>query len=75
MKAYTTKAGAQQFKPALAALQDIIQGDNCAGFCLACGDEQESGVEPDARRYVCASCGAAKVYGAEELMLMGLHHE
>ena len=39
------------------------------GICIACGDEAE-GVEPDARRYKCANCGAPLVYGAEELMIM-----
>jgi len=37
------------------------------GFCLACGAEAH-GVEPDARRYVCESCGMRAVYGAEEVM-------
>jgi hypothetical protein len=39
------------------------------GFCLACGADAD-GVEPDARGYECEICGAAKVYGAEELLLM-----
>lgn len=39
------------------------------GFCLACGAEA-FGVEPDARRYECEECGAEKVYGAEELLMM-----
>lgn len=38
------------------------------GFCLLCGEEAE-GVEPDARRYECESCGENAVYGAEELLL------
>ena len=38
------------------------------GICIACGNEQE-GVEPDARRYECESCGERKVYGAEELLM------
>lgn len=38
------------------------------GFCLECGAEAE-GVEQDARGYECEHCGAAQVYGAEELML------
>ena len=38
------------------------------GFCIACGVEV-SGVEPDAREHVCKACGAAAVYGAEELQL------
>ncbi len=40
------------------------------GACLACS-ELAYGVEPDARRYKCDSCGAACVYGLEELALMG----
>lgn len=36
------------------------------GFCVACGHEH-GGVEPDARRLKCESCGARQVYGAEEL--------
>lgn len=38
------------------------------GFCIACGAEA-NGVEPDARRYPCEACGAAAVYGAEEILL------
>lgn len=38
------------------------------GFCLACGAEA-SGVEPDARRLACESCGERQVYGAEELLI------
>lgn len=39
------------------------------GFCVACGAEAYD-VEPDARRYECESCGANKVYGAQEILLM-----
>ena len=67
--AYTAKNGAQQWKPSARWVQTA---DN-EGFCLACGETQD-GVEPDARRYVCESCGAAKVYGNEERALMGLFH-
>ena len=38
------------------------------GFCLVCGNEQ-GGCEPDARNYRCENCGAAQVFGCEELML------
>jgi hypothetical protein len=38
------------------------------GFCLACGAEVY-GVEPDARRYECESCGERQVYGAQELFM------
>ena len=33
--------------------------------------DEAYGVEPDARSYECEGCGAAEVYGLEELMLMG----
>jgi predicted RNA-binding Zn-ribbon protein involved in translation (DUF1610 family) len=38
------------------------------GFCICCGAEA-LGVEPDARRYECESCGESSIYGAEELLL------
>jgi hypothetical protein len=46
-----------------------IEADDCIGFCTACGNEQH-GCEPDARNYVCESCGKKKVFGAEELLIM-----
>jgi hypothetical protein len=39
------------------------------GFCIACGADAD-GVEPDAQRYECESCGRHAVYGAEELLIM-----
>jgi hypothetical protein len=39
------------------------------GICFGCGEEADS-VEPDARRYTCESCGEARVYGAEEALMM-----
>jgi hypothetical protein len=50
------------------------QADDNRGFCLACGAEA-FGVEPDARRYTCESCGEPRVYGAEELLIMGVGRE
>lgn len=48
-----------------------VQSDDCLGFCTACGAEA-FGVEPDARGYECEECGVHKVYGAEELLIMGV---
>lgn len=45
-------------------------GTDNPGFCLACGEEQE-GCEPDARNYLCESCGKHRVFGAQEILLMG----
>jgi hypothetical protein len=38
------------------------------GFCICCGVEAQ-GVEPDARKYECDSCGFPGVFGAEELLI------
>lgn len=66
---YRAKNGAMQWKPSIEYVMAL--GHDMAGFCLACG-ESADGVEPDARRYTCECCGADKVYGSEELALMGL---
>lgn len=52
-------------------IMEAVQADDNLGFCLACGAEAH-GVEPDARRYQCESCGKPRVYGAEELLVMGV---
>ena len=68
---YTAKSGKSQFKPACTERSYIAACDRCEGFCLACG-ATASPVEPDARKYKCEDCGAEKVYGLEELLIMGL---
>jgi len=55
-------------KISLEAVMAAAQAGDCVGFCLSCGNEQ-SGVEPDARKYTCEVCGEPKVYGAEEILL------
>lgn len=69
MKTYTTLFGKAEFKPSESELIEMI--DQSQGLCLACGEVHEY-VEPDAVRDTCEACGCAKVYGAEELALMGL---
>ena len=44
-----------------------INKDEGTGFCKACGKSQKY-CEPDARNYVCNSCGKPEVFGAEELL-------
>jgi hypothetical protein len=47
-----------------------VEADEMTGFCVGCGAEAYN-VEPDAERYECEACGAPKVYGAEQLLLLG----
>lgn len=49
--------------------QEII--DAYDGLCTFCGNWTEGGVEPDAVGYECGECGAEKVMGAENALLMG----
>lgn len=51
------------------AVERSMESLDNPGFCIECGMEHD-GVEPDARRYPCESCGAMAVYGAEQLLLM-----
>lgn len=71
MKQYKSRSGEILYKPSIKQLERMISSNDNQGFCLACGDIAD-GVEPDARKYTCESCDKNKVYGAEELMLMGL---
>ncbi len=52
-------------------VMSAIESDSYVGFCRVCGTEHD-GVEPDARKYLCEDCGAREVYGAEELLIMGV---
>lgn len=53
----------------IGAVERSMHGLDDPGFCIECGAEA-SGVEPDAERYECECCGAAAVYGAQELLIM-----
>lgn len=54
----------------MAAVENRDGWDN-PGFCLACGEDADS-CEPDARNYRCECCGEEQVFGAEEVMMMGV---
>jgi hypothetical protein len=56
-----------------AAQREAMTLDN-PGLCLVCGEEME-GCEPDARRYECEAYGSHEVYGAQELLISGMHHK
>jgi hypothetical protein len=68
---YITKSGLKQFKPVCTEEKFITLSEENIGWCLACGTDA-NGVEPDARKYTCEECNKPKVYGLEELLMMGL---
>ena len=52
-------------------IDDIIAAldrDDMTGFCLSCHAESQ-GVEPDATKFPCESCGENKVFGAYEILI------
>ena len=52
-------------------IHDVLASDEYLGFCLACqacADE----VEPDAENYYCSNCGEREVFGAEQILILGL---
>ena len=61
---------ARRYRTFTLAQIEEASADQC-GFCLDCGATQEN-CEPDARKYRCDDCRQNEVYGAEELVLMGL---
>jgi len=52
-------------------IMGAIEADENLGFCIACGADAFD-CEPDARKYECEECGLLEVYGAEELLIMGV---
>ena len=71
-RTYTAKSGKTQHKPSIQEV--MVMNEEGEGFCLACGTTH-CGVEPDARKDSCEVCGECKVYGAEEITLMGLTYD
>ena len=66
----TPKKKRRKSRLTIEQIMAAVEADDCLGFCIACGAEQ-GGCEPDACDYECESCGAMKVFGAEELLIMG----
>ena len=50
-------------------LEHVDEND---GVCSHCGEWSFGGCEPDARNYLCESCGKQKVFGAEEALMIGV---
>ena len=71
--AYKSKGGDTLYRPNLTQreAEHLMVADEMVGWCLACGSEL-GGVEPDAERVRCEVCGESKVYGVEQLMIMGI---
>lgn len=74
VKEFTNKQGNTRYAPVFSSPEELHQlmfDDNTQGFCIICGMGAD-GVEPDARRYECESCGEKGVFGLEELVVCGV---
>jgi hypothetical protein len=63
------KTEVKKSKVSLKRIMAACERDDLTGFCLACGEDAYN-VEPDATNYPCEHCGARKVFGAQELLIM-----
>jgi hypothetical protein len=61
-----------KYKPITMPESDYCEAtESYLGFCRLCHSEHEN-CEPDARHYKCHCCKFMEVFGAEELLTMGL---
>ena len=51
--------------------QNNMFGMTNDGICLNC-HETQSGCEPDAENYECENCGERDVFGAEQILIIGM---
>jgi hypothetical protein len=70
MQGLLAKHGTKQLnmKELELAVEESMFGMGNAGFCIACGFEQD-GCEPDAEGYDCEACDEPAVCGAEVLFM------
>ncbi len=48
---------------------EALAAEELLGICIACGEEYDGPLEPDARNVECQVCGEPEVFGAEEIIL------
>lgn len=49
-----------------------VASEDGEGYCTECNELTRSGVEPDARGYLCPACGCRTVMGLEDALVQGL---
>jgi Zn finger protein HypA/HybF involved in hydrogenase expression len=69
--AYENKFGRTLYRQVMSEEEFAMADEEGTGYCLACG-ESRGNCEPDARNYKCEGCGEKMVFGAAEMLLMGL---
>lgn len=70
IKTYKTAKGIEKKKFVVTQEEYESLSESYQGICLECGEVRDN-CEPDAEKYECESCGELKVYGAEQMLIMG----
>jgi len=66
------KTGKTYFIPSESELIQALELDENNAFCIHCGDTDQT-IEPDVERAKCECCDQHGLYGAEQLLLLGLY--
>jgi hypothetical protein len=66
-----TKSGKSVYTFKLTEGEYHSADNDMEGLCVACGETADYNCEPDARNYECSACGERKVFGIQELLMMG----
>jgi len=66
-------SGRRLVVPSQSELLAAVESADDMGFCIFCGQEAFM-IEPDANALECEECNKLGLYGAEQLLLLGLYH-
>lgn len=66
-------SGRRLVVPSQSELLAAVESADDMGFCIFCGEEAYM-IEPDSHALECEECNKLGLYGAEQLLLLGLYH-
>ena len=66
------KSGKTYFIPFESELIEALELDENRAFCIRCGDTDQT-IEPDVERAECECCEQRGLYGAEQLLILGMY--
>jgi len=71
-KLIVKKTGNTYFIPLESELIQALESDEDRAFCIRCGDTDQT-IEPDVERGECECCEQRGLYGAEQLLILGMY--
>jgi len=67
-----SKRGNTYYLPTESELTEFLELDENVAICIRCGDTEQV-IEPDVEKAHCECCDQYGLYGAEQLLLLGLY--